>query len=268
MPRNGSHYVASYLRRQYHYKGLLYPIDSGYNMELFGPTFEYKKHIEFFEYCRNHFNLDVFNIYHSTHLAENVYIPSRPGIKRLFDWFKEFYEGYPIIILRRRNIWKTYISWLFHNTIRERLIAFGEKDDDDHSWHSHNTTGVKAFPPEDKIKSLIETIKPNFTHDEHRWQNFIRDVKYYNDEIIGYYTSSNYNRTLVRDWWLEDLTDESLNEHFKYTDEDDEILVRQHTLKPFSIKYETYFGKELPIIRAKFKEVYETTFKPYGYVVD
>ena len=68
--------------------------------------------------------------------------------------------------------------------------------------------------------------------------------------------------------WLEDLTDEFLDTHFKYVDEANEVLTRNDGFKPYSIRYETYFGKELPIIKAKFKEVYETTFKPYGYVVD
>ena len=263
MPRNGSHYVASYLRRHYHANGLLYPL-SGNNGELFdGEFFKLNKSIELFEDLRNFFNLDVFNIFHSTNLMANVFIRSRPNIKRLFDWFKEFYDGYPIIILRRRNIWKTYMSWLFHNTVRERLIAFGEKDVDNHIWHSIENNTAK----EDELKSLIETIKPNFTHDETIWQNFIRDVKFYNEEVISYYLTK-YNRTLVRDWWLEDLTDEFLDTHFKYVDEANEVLTRNDGFKPYSIRYETYFGKELPIIKAKFKEVYETTFKPYGYVVD
>ena len=42
---------------------------------------------------------------------------------------------------------------------------------------------------------------------KHYVLNYIRDVKYFNEEVIDYYLND-YSRTLVRDYWLEDLNDE------------------------------------------------------------
>ena len=70
---------------------------------------------------------------------------------------------------------------------------------------------------DDILKSTIETIKADFVHNEALWQNYIRDVKYFNEEIIDYYLND-YSRTLVRDYWLEDLNDEMLEENYKYNE--------------------------------------------------
>tara|TARA_B100000035_G_scaffold231553_1_gene199723 strand:- start:525 stop:1358 length:834 start_codon:yes stop_codon:yes gene_type:complete len=266
MPRNGSHYVATYLRRTYHLRGLLYPLSDYGAMELFNTSTNKRSinsSIEMFETLRNNFDLDIFNIFHGPHLMEKINIPSRPHYRMVFDWFKEFYNGYQIVLLRRKNIWKSYISWLFHCTIRDKLQH--EENNEVHPWHSK-----QMDQNDDILKSTIETIKPDFVHNEALWQNYIRDVKYFNEEVIDYYLND-YSRTLVRDWWLEDLNDEMLEENYKYNENNgsEELLVRNKNFKPSSIKYQNYFStSELHTIKSKFDEVYKTTFKPYGYLVD
>ena len=263
MPRNGSHYVATYLRRHYHISGLLYPLNDTYSLELFNDVRgrNINSKIELFESLRNVFNLDMFNIFHGAHLMQYVTMPSRPNIHILFDWFKEFYSGYQIVLLRRRNIWKTYLSWLFHSTIKNKLK--NEENMTTHPWH-----GMENKLNEDILKSTIESIKPDFVHNELIWQYFIKDVVLFNEKICNYYLND-YNKVLVRDWWLEDLTEDMLEGNYAYKSDDSEMLIQNTKFKPTSIKYESYFSlSELHTIKTKFNEVYETTFKPYGYLVD
>ena len=86
---------------------------------------------------------------------EKINIPSK-YYRMVFDWFKEFYNGYQIVLLRRKNIWKSYISWLFHCTIRDKLQH--EENNEVHlssfSWHSK-----QMDQNDDILKSTIETIK-------------------------------------------------------------------------------------------------------------
>ena len=264
LPRNGSHFVASYLRRHYLRHGLLYPNSDYKGMELFfeGESYNIERMITLFENLRDVYKLDMFNIFHGTHLMATVDIPSRPNIHCVFDWFKEFYEGYQIILLRRRNIWKTYMSWLFHNTIRIKLEASGDENTVNHPWHSFENNNIK----EDLLKSTIEAVKPKFVHNEKTWLNFVRDVQYFNNVVVPYYEDG----TLTRNWWLEDLTEEQLELTYAHpTGEGGELLIRNTHFKPYSIKYETYYKPiELNKIRDKFMKVYETSFKPYGYVAD
>jgi len=276
MPRSGSHYVGSFLRETYKGRGVTFPGGS----ELFSPDFVTRTTdvIELFEFIRNKSKMDIFTVFHSDHLSNNINIPARPKYETLFDWFKEFYDGYQICLLRRKNLWKTYISWLFHHSIKTAFLkgteSFSARDyetlDDVHPWHN-----IRGSQNNEIVKSTIQQISPKFVHREKLWQNFLRELRYFEEEIITYYVKGKYNHLNVRSWWLEDLDDEKLSEWYvpeerRFTKAGGiNTFVMGEQIIPFDIKYETYFKKsELEKIKEKLDKVVDTEFKHYGYVVN
>lgn len=267
MPRNGSHYVGNYIREVYKQNGMIFPGTS----ELFSKdynSFSYNAGlnniVRYFEDTRNTFGVDIHSVFHAPHLMQSLNIPSSPKYHTLFDWFKDFYDGYKIFLLRRKNIWKTYMSWLFHSTVREAYNRLKKNNSYlEHPWH--NIEGTQA---EEILKSTIQMVNPKFVHNEQMFYKFCANTNYFEEEIITYYVKGKYNKNLIMNFWLEDLNDELLTKWFvpphKQTS-----YVMDEKLKPFSIKYETYYKKfDLEVVRDKFMKVYNDNFKHYGYEVD
>ena len=114
MPRNGSTWVQSYVRASYKNEDVVIP--SKFSNEFFGSV-EYsqlsiEEKIDLIE------KLEKLDIVVSHKVFADMFMDS-PDM--FFKWFKSFYKDYNIILLRRRNIWKTYISLLFHYTIQKHL---------------------------------------------------------------------------------------------------------------------------------------------------
>ena len=271
MPRNGSHYVAHFIREIYKHNGLLPPVSFTNEFLDVNPTKPMQpisKRIEFLEYCRNTWNLNMFMNVHSHQLMTPIHIRSRPNVHCVFDWFQEFYSGYQIVILRRKYLWKAFISWLFHKAVRDSLDRAGDIGSTEreklHNWHNKTNIGVNV---EDTLKSTVLKYKPVFKWDAYFFGQYCTSVRYLNEIIISYYDQTSIKLN-TRNLWLEDCNDESLKSIFFQ-----EYYIPNSTLhgewtqpyKPFTIKYETYFGEHLAEIQDKYNEQYEKEFKYYGY---
>lgn len=269
MPRNGSHYVAHFIREIYKHNGLLPPVSFTNEFLDVNPTKRMQsinKRIEFLEDCRNTWNLNMFMNVHAHQLMTPIHIPSRPNVHCIFDWFKEFYSGYQIVILRRKYLWKAFISWLFHKAVRDSLDRAGDislsEREKLHAWH--NKTNTTA---EETLKSTVLTYKPVFEWNDYFFGQYCTSVRYLNETIIPHYDQAN-TRLNLRNLWLEDCNDENLKsmffqEYFIPNSELHDEWIQPY--KPFSIKYESYFGEHLAEIQDKYNDQFEKEFKYYGY---
>ena len=200
---------------------------------------------------------------------DTIDLPSRQKHDKLFDWFKEFYDGYKIFLLRRKNIWKTYMSFLFHTTVATAYKknktgdTYKGQASTEAPWHN-----IEGKHSQETLKSTIQLVNPKFVHNEQLFYKFCSHVNYFEEEIITYYLKGNYDKSLIMNYWLEDLNDEILTDWFVSKHRQNNFVMEEK-YKPFSIKYETYYKKfDLQVIRDKFMKVYDNEFKHYGYVVD
>ena len=100
-------------------------------------------------------------------------------------------------------------------------------------------------------------VNPKFVHNEQMFYKFCANTNYFEEEIITYYVKGKYNKNLIMNFWLEDLNDELLTKWF-VTKDKQTSYVMDEKLKPFSIKYETYYKKfDLEVVRDKFMKVYD-----------
>ena len=275
MPRSGSHYVGNYIREHYKSNGMLFPsiwsseIFSNHQGEFPFSHLGLNQLIRYFEDTRNTFNCDIFSIFHAPHLMDTIDLPSRQKHDKLFDWFKEFYDGYKIFLLRRKNIWKTYMSFLFHTTVATAYKknktgdTYKGQASTEAPWHN-----IEGKHSQETLKSTIQLVNPKFVHNEQLFYKFCSHTNYFEEEIITYYLKGNYDKNLIMNYWLEDLNDELLTDWFVAKHRRNNFVMEEK-YKPFSIKYETYYKKfDLQVIRDKFMKVYDNEFKHYGYVVD
>jgi|TARA_B110000444_G_scaffold261_1_gene244 hypothetical protein len=274
--RGGSHFVGAYVREYYKQNGVLLPDNAKVN-ELFdesnmeGNPWGLHQLISFFEQTRNIMGMDIFNLFHGIHLATPLYMQSRPKYEIVFDWFKEFYADYPIIILRRRNIWKRYLSLTFFQCIKD---AYRRNYS---SWNDYYTMVPRhniQHPDrrnslEDTLKSTIQILKPNFHFNHGKgWDVFVQDTRFMEEHVINYYVRGKYNKLKLRNWWLEDLKEEQLKEWF-ISPEIRDTWIPDVTIKPYKFKYETYFDKkDIKEAKDRLRILYDKEFKHYGYEVD
>jgi len=239
-PRCGSTWVHSYIRAFYCKVGLTLPSykDDEFFATHYLPEVDIKQKIQIIE------NLKASNL----ELCHKIHVGMFLNNNVLWSWFKEFYKDYRIIILKRRNIWKTYISWLFHSTIKNTLLDYNayDKDINVHPWHKTNLMS------EDVLKSTIQTYSIEFKHNNAHLHYFTNSIRFLHDEIIP-----TFNTKPI--FWLEDLTDEMLINMFG-------VEIQQH-VTPFNrLNYESYFAVEqLDILKTKFTEKYDNEFQYYGY---
>ena len=266
MPRCGSHWVGSYIREAFKSHGVILPGTSELMAHYEDNDRPLPERIEYFEYTRNHLNADIFSIYHGDHLWNDISILSRPKYSTMFDWFKEYYDGYQIVLLRRKNIYRQYLSFLFHQTIRR---AYVKSTTERVNWNAiqpwHNIVGTQNV---EIVKSAIEMVGAKFVHNPKWFESFVHQVRYFEEDIVTYYTKGKYSIHNVRNLWLEDLNDELLTEWF-VPDDRKKTFVMEEKILPFPIKYETYFSKdELDKMKSKCNQVFENELKHYGYSVD
>ena len=246
MPRNGSTWVQSYIRASYksnfnsvvpYETQTLHTVKSS-SGEFFDPE-EYpqldtKEKIHLIE------TLKKINLAVCHKVFANMFLDT----PEMWPWFKEFYKDYNVILLRRRNIWKTYISLLFHRTIDKHI----DKKENLHMWHGRSNNEKR----EDLLKSAIQTYKVPFKFNKEHFAHFTKVVRFYQDEVLTAFPNK---------WqmWLEDLSDEKLAEMFRV-----EVQTEVAPLK--HLNYLSYYEpKELKLIQDTFEERFDNEFQFYGY---
>jgi len=248
MPRNGSTWVQSYIRASYKKTGygvipsITNKLKYSAVNEFFGPydftQLDTKAKINLIE------TLEKINLV----MCHKVFAHYFSNDPEFFKWFQNFYKDYNIILLRRRNIWKTCISWIFHTTVSHYM------GDVSHAWHGQ----FDDEKNEDKLKSAIQTYKIPFKFNKGLFDYFVSEVRFYQDEVLPAFPNK---------WqmWLEDLTDEKLAEIF-----DVELQIQDESIGSFAplkrIKYSSYYDpKELKLMQDTFEERFENEFQFYGY---
>ncbi len=255
MPRAGSHYVGHYIKQAYLKKGIVGPEKNStefFNNEDYRQPLLQK--IKLFEDMRDNFGLDMFSIFHGHDMSQHISMPSKPHYTYLFDWFKDFYLGYTVVLLRRKNIWKHFVSFTFHNIIRDELTKFGKENREIHPWHFIDITH------DDILKATIQNFNIKFKFTDAHFEKFLYYVRFFNEHVISYYK----DRLNVHNLWLEDCGHSTLAGVFL---PQDIRLTYENPFKPSKIKYLTYFDNTIEY-KAKFTALYDTHFKPYGYEVD
>jgi hypothetical protein len=269
-PRAGSHYVGQYIRETFKNFGMLTPRSSElFNEGELPDGLRLNDIIHFFEYARDNLGYDILTIAHASHLSEPIRMLSRPQYEKLFDWFKEFYDGYKIVILRRKKLYKQWLSYLFHKSIdfaqRQSGATFKlNMPEDVHPWH--NLAGTRR---ENMLMSTIAALNPKFIHRENLFQKFLFDIRFMEEEIRNYYIKGPYLNSNILDLWLENLNDDKLIEWFVPLERQNGFVMQEAILPFKNLKIEVYFKKEeLDKTKSRFMEYYEKEFKHYGYVVD
>jgi hypothetical protein len=269
-PRAGSHYVGQYIRETFKNFGMLTPRSSElFNEGELPDGLRLNDIIHFFEYARDNLGYDILTIAHASHLSEPIRMLSRPQYEKLFDWFKEFYDGYKIVILRRKKLYKQWLSYLFHKSIdfaqRQSGATFKlNMPEDVHPWH--NLEGTRR---ENMLMSTIAALNPKFIHRENLFQKFLFDIRFMEEEIRNYYIKGPYLNSNILDLWLENLNDDKLIEWFVPLERQNGFVMQEAILPFKNLKIEVYFKKEeLDKTKSRFMEYYEKEFKHYGYVVD
>ena len=169
MPRAGSHYVGHYIKQAYLKRGIVGPENHSsefFNNEDYRQPIQQK--IKLFEDLRDNFGVNMFSIYHGDNMSQHISMPSKPHYTYLFDWFKDFYLGYTVVLLRRKNIWKHFVSFTFHNIIRDELDKYGKENEITHPWHSMNVTD------DDVLKSTIQTYNITIIMSQNTKRHMIR----------------------------------------------------------------------------------------------
>ena len=202
-PRAGSHYVGQYIRETFKNFGILTPRSSElFNEEELPDGIRLNEVIHFFEYARDNFGYDILTVTHASHLGDPIRMLSRPQYENVFDWFKEFYDGYKIVLLRRKKLYKQWLSYLFHKSIdfaqRQSGATFKlNMPEDVHPWH--NLEGTRR---ESMLKSTIAALNPKFIHRENLFQKFLFDIRFMEEEIRNFYIKGPYLNSNILDLWL------------------------------------------------------------------
>lgn len=152
-PRYGSTHVSKYFDNYNRSKMKCYEFE-GFNEFLLNashaPSMPIEEKINFIEKKRLE-GLEVLYKIHSAHL----FYPYKNGI--VYDWFKEFYKDADIYVLKRRDIWRAFLSLLVHHQKGRTL------------WHKHKE--------EDENKLINICKKTNFYHDPRVMESFFYSIK-------------------------------------------------------------------------------------------
>jgi|TARA_R110002153_G_scaffold19233_2_gene66428 hypothetical protein len=270
LPRTGTTWVHSYIRQYYENNnyGIVLPdivktikdeiLDIGVSMSFLGAADEWLDHegykdkekIEFFEACRR-CGLEVCHKVFANSLAQKY------ENTNILNWFKDFYRDTDVIILRRKNLWKTYISYLFHFTISNQLETKEDNGKFSHPWHAefntHTNTFVRSNNEANILDKTIQTNNIEFKHNEKIWNKFLWNIRFLNNNVINELP----NAELI---WTEDLSDKILTERFGGPPEE--------LVKPFqNMDYEKYYSKkELKIMKEKYYQIFRNEFTKHGYI--
>lgn len=85
--------------------------------------------------------------------AFHLFSKYKDGI--VYDWFKDFYKGFDVYVLKRRDLWRAYISLLVHHTKGNQL------------WHNYGELESQLI---EKCRSI------NFQFDNLVWESYVNQI--------------------------------------------------------------------------------------------
>ena len=235
----GSTWVNSFIHKKYrHMRGGLVNKATNDFTEYFSiDKTSYFKDIDYEERIALLEKLRTFGL----ELNHKVHVPE---IKKIWPWFKKFYKNNDVIVLRRKNLYKHFLSILFSQCIIRDIPIL----DVSISMRDENTEQVN----EDILKAQILENKVDFSLDLNILNNFFNNIRFLEDVVIP-----DLKPQVI---WLEEIDHEWLEDRFK-------VKIEYNTVRPYkTLDHEVYFSAETKAtIKAAIDKQIEQEFKYYGY---
>ena len=257
--KSGSTWVFSYIHKLYRKMGLTLPPNNMYS-EFF---YDYIDGADDFvednvknEFIKRSFE-ERFALLESLRkfdleLALKAHVPEIIGI---WPRFKEFYKGYGILVLKRRNIWSHYLNILFIYCIQQAVGLHSLKGNEEGYTNLIPTRYMgksnSEGQAEDILKATIQEYNVQFKHYDILLKRFTRNIRFLNDVVI--------EEVEPEVMFMEDITTKWLENRFN-------VEVKK-TPEPFkTLDFATYFKPEdMAIIKEKFEERFYSEFQLFGY---
>ncbi len=250
--KSGSTWVFSYIHKHYRKRGITMPPNNFYS-EFFvdDPYFSHKIKNEFFKRSsEERFALLELLRKFGLELALKAHVPE---IIDIWPRFKEFYKGYGILVLKRRDIFSHYLNILFFHCVKE---AVGDRrlrgKEEEEGYTSLVPSKIYHGQSEDILKSTIIEYNVQFKHHDIVLKRFTRNIRFLNDVVI-----EELDKPEVL--FTEDITTDWLRNRFK--------VDLKKTVEPFkTLDFASYFKpEELKIVHDKLYERFDNEFKYMGY---
>lgn len=170
--------------------------------------------------------------------------------KNTLNWFIDFYKDHDIIILKRRNLWKALLSYLFHNIIKEKLKDINDIND----INKRPRSDGKAQTNIDILKSTIQSHNIEFKFNKDMCIRYFKHIRYLNTIIE--HKIKHLKPQLI---YMEEINNEFLQKRFA-------VPEYVTPMRPLNLKYHIYFkSDELEKLKQFFQIQYENEFKFYDY---
>jgi hypothetical protein len=257
--KSGSTWVFSYIHKHYRKRGITMPPNNFYS-EFFvdDPYFSHrmkrplhKIKNEFFKRSsEERFALLELLRKFGLELALKAHVPE---IIDIWPRFKEFYKGYGILVLKRRDIFSHYLNILFFHCVKEAVGNRRLRGKEEEGYTSLVPSKIYHGQSEDILKSTIIEYNVQFKHHDIVLKRFTRNIRFLNDVVI-----EELDKPEVL--FTEDITTDWLRNRFK--------VDLKKTVEPFkTLDFASYFKpEELKIVHDKLYERFDNEFKYMGYL--
>ena len=183
-------------------------------------------------------------------LALKVHVPE---IIDIWPRFKEFYKGYGILVLKRRDIFSHYLNILFFHCVKEAVGSSFIKGKKEEGYTHIAPSKIYDGRSEDILKSTILEFNVQFKHHDKYLKRFTHNIRFLNDVVIEELDKPEVIFT-------EDITTDWLRNRFN--------VDLKKTVEPFkTLDFASYFKpEELKIVHDKLYERFDNEFKYMGYL--
>ncbi len=260
--KSGSTWVFSYIHKHYRKRGITMPPNNLYSEFFVDAPYFSQRHLRTYSLnkIKNEFIkrsleerfalLELLRKF-GLELALKAHVPE---IIDIWPRFKEFYKGYGILVLKRRDIFSHYLNILFFHCVKE---AVGDRrlrgKEEEEGYTSLVPSKIYHGQSEDILKSTIIEYNVQFKHHDIVLKRFTRNIRFLNDVVI-----EELDKPEVL--FTEDITTDWLRNRFK--------VDLKKTVEPFkTLDFATYFKpEELNIVHDKLYERFDNEFKYMGYL--
>jgi len=260
--KSGSTWVFSYIHKHYRKRGITMPPNNLYSEFFVDAPYFSQRHLRTYSLnkIKNEFIkrsleerfalLELLRKF-GLELALKAHVPE---IIDIWPRFKEFYKGYGILVLKRRDIFSHYLNILFFHCVKE---AVGDRrlrgKEEEEGYTSLVPSKIYHGQSEDILKSTIIEYNVQFKHHDIVLKRFTRNIRFLNDVVI-----EELDKPEVL--FTEDITTDWLRNRFK--------VDLKKTVEPFkTLDFASYFKpEELKIVHDKLYERFDNEFKYMGYL--
>ena len=239
----GSTWVNSFIHKKYRSIGLTLPPRNSFT-EFFGDLNRNECYFNPLNYSERIKLLEKLRLF-DLELNQKVHVPE---LIYIWDWFQEFYKNHDVLVLKRRNLYKHFVSILFNECIRKYIPIF-----DDLGLLPTRQDIKGRQDNEDVLKAQILEQKVQFKFNAKCFNDFCNNIRFLEDSVLP----AKFKPQVI---YLEDISHEWLEERFK-------VSIDSVKVAPFkTLKYINYFSQqEQATIKSAIDDILEKEFKYYGY---